>query len=199
MRASVRWLAVGLLVIVSCRKAERAPAPPRSYPDGEAGLKSLATDLPGAPELGDSLVLPDPLAFFSAHFPLEVAARLADEYKAQPPGLAAFLATQKKQGRTELRVEKFERADDPDAVGYQEHALAAMTAPIPLYSLRLRAPGQRNGRHLYSFVHDGGQWRYLGPMKQVKAGLAEDPKLDAVAGLRAKDRETFFNTGRVPE
>jgi hypothetical protein len=198
MRAWVRWLAIALLVVASCKKAERAPAP-RSYPDGEAGLRALAADATATPALADSLNLPDPLAFFSAHFPLDVAARLADEYRAQPPGLGRFLAAQKADGRTELRVEKFERADDPDAVGYQEHALAAMTTPIPLYSLRLRAPGQRNGRHVYSFVHDGGQWRYVGPMKQVKPGLADDAKLDAVAGLRAKDRETYFNTGRVPE
>ena len=198
MRAWVRWLAVALLVVASCKKAEHAAAP-RSYPDGEAGLRALATDVTATPALADGLMLPDPLAFYSAHFPLEVAARLAAEYKAHPPGLGAFLAAQKAQGRTELRVEKFERADDTDAVGYQEHALAAMTAPIPLYSLRLRAPGQRNGRHLFNFVHDGRQWRYVGPMKQVKPGLADDAKLDAVAGLRAKDRETYFNTGRVPE
>jgi len=197
MRASVRWAAVALLVLASCRKAEQAA--PRSYPDGIDGLKALAADLGGAPALADRLVLPDPLAFYSAHFPLEIAARLATEYQASPPALAAFMSAQKQQGRTELRVEKFERADDPDAVGYQEHALAAMTAPLPLYSLRVRAPGQRSGRHIYSFVRDGDVWRYAGPMKQVKPGLAEDAKLDAVAGLRAKDRETFFNTGRVPE
>jgi hypothetical protein len=195
MKASVRWLAIALVVVASCKKAEHASAP-RTYPDGPDGLKALVGDVTSSPALGDALVLPDPMAYFSAHFPLETAARLAAEYQASPPALGRFLTG---QGGSEIRVERLERADDPAAVGYQEHALTAMKAPVALYSVRLRARGQRSGRHLYSFVRDGEVWRYLGPMKQVKPELAADPKFDAIAGLRARDRQTFFNTGRVPE
>jgi hypothetical protein len=110
-----------------------------------------------------------------------------------------MLKKQKEKGRTEFAVEKFVDAADPNACGYQQAAMEAMKVKMPIYSWRATQPGKKAGQHLYNFVFVNGSWKMAGPMKMVKPDLLEDAKMDAVASLRAKDREEFFKSGALPE
>jgi hypothetical protein len=193
---------VAVLAAVGCGKGAK------SYPDGVDGLKSFMTDLAAADEatggqMAESLVLTDPDAWFKNYFGDPAGKVLADEYtrglEGGAKGLAVAARAQKAKGNTEFLVERFDKASDPNAVGYQEGALQAAKQPLALYSFRALAPGKQMGWHLYNFVYLDGAWKFAGPMTGLKPDLRSDPKLDAVSGLRAKDRDEFFRSGKLPE
>jgi hypothetical protein len=71
-------------------------------------------------------------------------------------------------GQSDIQVLRFDRAGDPNAVGNQNDALAAMKSPQPLYSVRFLKPGERAGFHLYSFVHAGAAFRFVGRLAAAK-------------------------------
>ncbi len=208
--AFLTWFVV--VLPVATMAACRGPKPARmhAYADGTAGLQSFMSDFAAAAahgpaslatEMGTSLVLPDPDLFFSSYYPAEIADRLIAEYRARPPAAAALidlLRTQQQNGLRVFRVERFDQVADENAVGYQEYALKEQTKLLPLYSLRAQRPDTDAGaQHLFNFVYVDGAWKYAGPMKSIKEGLMNDPRLDALASLRAKARQSYFNQGTV--
>lgn len=174
-----------------------APAPTVSAPATEDGLASVFRSLLEDIRAGNNarideqlsaLALPDAKAFFAAHFPEDMAARLASDYADKAthlPEIADLLRTQLDKGRDQIAVEKFDAQEDPRALGYQNLALKQMTDRIPIYSVRVVAQGESVGFHLWSFVHDGSQFRWVGKLKGVKPGLEGDK--DRLLELRLEE------------
>lgn len=181
-----------------------------AYADSAEGLKSYMSDLSAAALADDSakatplaegLIFKDADGWFKTTFGDDKAAALSKEYagvtKSGAAGLIGMFKVQKAKNRTEFIVERFENASDPAAVGYQQTAMEAAKTPLVVHSVRIVEPGKTSGQHLYNFVYIDGKWRFVGPMKSIKPpGSAE---LDAVAGLRGRDREEFFKSGKLPD
>jgi hypothetical protein len=158
-----------------------AGAAPAAAADSPAALRSLIEELVAAGQRGATgkaealargLVLPRPEAWFRRVFGAERAPALAAEYARLLARLArdldARLAEVIRQGRTRVLVTVHRRADDPTANGNQRRALAAMRAPVALYSVRLVRPGRPSrGVHYYSFVHSGGAFRFVGTLRAL--------------------------------
>jgi len=174
-----------------------AAAPTVSAPATEDGLASVFRSLLEDIRAGNnahideqlrSLALPDPAGFFAAHFPAEMATRLAEDYTGKTSHLveiADLLRSQLDKGRDRIVVEKFDAQEDPRALGYQNLALKQMTDRIPLYSVRIVGQGEDAGFHLWSFIHDGGQFRWVGKLKDVKPGMDADK--DRLLELRLEE------------
>ncbi len=171
--------AVVLTLAAAPLAAQQAKGP--AYPDTPDGLKRLMTDLYAATRDGDakrssaligSLVLPRHEAWFKQVFGDRKGPQLAAEYAAVlgrfEPELAQLCAKIVKEGQSEIRVRRFDKAPDAQAVGLQNDALAAMKSPRALYSVRFVKPGQPLGQHVYSFVYADGGFRLVGKMQAVK-------------------------------
>jgi hypothetical protein len=184
------------------------PPAPSAFEDSTTGLKSLVEQLGAgdarAAAIAESLRLPDPKGFFTVTFQAPVVDSLLAEYTAFTghfAGLPEDVAIQKAGGRTELLVERFDRRGDPSATGLQDEAFKAMKAPVPLYSVRMHPPGKASGYHLFNFVYVDGGFRFVGKLKKAQP----DPtgpmaaEVAAVMELRNKDREVFFETGKLPD
>lgn len=177
-------LVVLLAALIACKK--------KSYPEGEEGLKQLATDLSAAEgddaeKMGKELALPEPEKFFTATFGPEVGPQLASEYSTDVPKLPTihtFFKAGKAKGRTELLIEKHVSADDENANGLQEAAIRAMKTPIPIYTINVVEPGKTIGSSLWSFAYVDGSFRYLGKLKAVKPGASA---LDELSKKDLKD------------
>jgi hypothetical protein len=154
-------------------------APP-SYPDTVQGLQSLmghlvtaiqADDPKEEVRLLDSLRLSDPRAWFRATFDAKLADKLADEYQPIHDGIGQLLDTLQtmvSNGQTVPEAEQFAEPDQTGATGYQSAALSRMVKRTPLYSVRLKTPDGSRVYHLWSFVHDGGSFRFVGKMRKVE-------------------------------
>lgn len=181
-------------------------APALAYEDSAAGLETQLGALVAAIQdgqdararsLAEGLALDAPERWFGEVFGSARGPRLAAEYAPQRgrlPELVDLIAQLVARGQTELRIERFEHADDPAAVGYQARALRAMEQAVPLYSARLSDPGGQRVFHLWSFVHAAGRFRWVGKMKAV-AGEDADPGVPGTPGmgdrldeLRQRDR-----------
>src|SRR5688572_10336674 len=137
-----------------------------------------AGDQDRAQTLAASLELPDPDAWFEQHFPPEIAARLAAEYaplRGRVGELSARLRDLLAAGNTLLAVERFDDPGNVDATGYQSLALRAMTHDAPLYSVRLRKDGEGEGFHIWSFIHDGESFRWIGKLRAITGQKPADP------------------------
>ncbi|HLU66551.1 MAG TPA: hypothetical protein VKZ63_09765 [Kofleriaceae bacterium] len=175
------------------------PAPP-SYPDTLQGLEGLMTALVVAIQNDDageearllaSMRLPDPQAWFEAHFDRKLAGRLRDEYRPLHDGIGRMVTVLKPPvtaGQTVVRAEKFEAPDQLGATGYQRAALIAMKKKVPLYSVRLSTPDRKKVFHLWSFVHHEGTFRFVGKMKKVDSGAPPTSGRDPLE-YRQSDRE----------
>lgn len=149
------------------------------YPANAAGLKALLTELLEARKAGDadksyvlteSLRLRDYETWFTERFGAKRGPELAADYKKQFDDiqlLADTVQSLRDNGRTEINVEHFEGPEDSRATGYQVRALRAMQPPVPLYSVRLVDDKGKNSFHIWSFVHDGKSFRYVGKMKPI--------------------------------
>jgi hypothetical protein len=165
--------------------------PPIRYPASTEGLKQLIGDLMGAIQSGArgraarlaaSLKLPDADGWFRATFGPRLGARLAGDYRPEAARIAELvplLRSLAEQNRTVIDVARFD-AGAAGAVGYQRRALARMRRKTRLYSARLRRPTDAVGFHLWSFVHDGTSFRWVGKMKGV-AGDNPSPRQSALA------------------
>jgi hypothetical protein len=120
-----------------------------------------------------ALRLPNADAWFRRVFGDEAGARLGAEYATATARLDAELgrlfAKVIEKGQSEIRTLRFDRADDPKAVGNQKDTMAAMKSPQALYSARFVKPGEGLGMHLYSFVYADGMFRLAGKMESAKA------------------------------
>ncbi len=167
--------------------AKAAPVARITFASGVSGLESFMTELVSAVRAGDqdraqtlaaSLELPDPTAWFEQHFPPEVATRLVAEYeplRGRVAEVTARLQDLLAGGSTLLAVERFDDPANADATGYQSLALRAMTHDIALYSVRLRKDGEGEGFHIWSFIHDGESWRWIGKLRAITGQKPADP------------------------
>ena len=196
--ASRLVLLVGLLVaLLACKKLMGG----KSYPDGEAGLTQLATDLTNAEggeaeKLGKNLALPDPYKFFTTAFGPTEGGILALEYDREVPKLGTihmFFKAGKTKGRTQILVEKHVSADDENANALQEAAVRAMKTPMAIYTVNVVEPGKTIGSSLWSFAYVDGNFRYLGKMKALKPNsspfddLSKKDLKDALSGDKSDD------------
>jgi hypothetical protein len=195
-RARTVVILAALALALGCGKKAK------TYPDTVEGLRELMTDLRdggGGETLAKTLEMKDPKAWFAARFGDEASARLTTELKdprRKVEQLPKVLKDLQQNGRSEMVIERFEKAEDPNANGVQTWALQNAKTPLVLYSVRLTPPGKPTGVHIYSFVYDGG-FRFAGPMKTLNDKPAS-PEVEAVAELRNKDREEFFKSGKLP-
>jgi hypothetical protein len=187
-----------LLLLAACGKKQK------TYPDSVDGLRELMTDLrdgDGGTALAKTLEMKDPKAWFKAAFGDAAAAeRLVAELqdpRRKLDELPKVLKNLKASGKSEMSVERFDNADDPNANGVQSWALKQAKGKLVLYSVRLTPPGKPTGIHIYSFVYDGGGFRFAGPMKTLN-DKPSSPEVDALSELRNKDREEFFKSGKLP-
>jgi hypothetical protein len=172
------------------------------YPDSTAGLGRLAADLvtaareksPRLPILLESLRLRSPDAWFEGVFGRAKGAELADDYRRvydEIGQLGGVLERLVADHQTIVTIERFDRAETPESVGYQSAALAKMADPRPLYSLRFASADRARVFHLWSFVYQDGSFRYVGKMKKSvdgSTGGADDLlelRLSEVARRRA--------------
>lgn len=196
------------LTTAACGKSSEATsAADIRYPATTDGLHSLIKDMGDAEDrraaaIALSLFPADYEAWFNDTFGPEVGKRLIAEYAPnldQFPTLPKLMIRQRDRGRTTIRVEKFDKADDPESTTYQSVAFKAMKQPVTLYSVRLTEPSKNGGLHLYNFVHDGQTFKFVGQLRAVTDGPPPSPELDAVSSLRLKDAKTFFDTGKLPD
>ena len=167
------------LCLAACRRNLRAPT---DYENSAVGFDAFARDLVAAvsdgrqsdyERLATSLALPEPVTFFTRTFGPEAGARLTAEYDGY--GLAVFgreswdgLRTLVvEEGRSSVRTERHDRADDEQATGYQAIALRSAREPLALYNIRLSRPDDTKSFTLWSFVYLDGQFRLVGHMKKV--------------------------------
>ena len=159
--------------------SDAATIPEPAYEANGAGLKQLLTDVleaRGAKQddrtyvLTESLRLRDYESWFKERFGPKRGPELAADYKIQFDDIEQLAVTLEKlrgNGRTQISVEKFEGPEDSAATGYQVAALRAMKPPVPLYSVRLKNADGKKSFHIWSFVHDGKSFRYVGKMKPI--------------------------------
>lgn len=165
-----------LLTLLACK----LPGASKSYPESEAGLKQLATDLAAASDsdaakMGRGLALEDPGAFFTATFGAENAAKVSADYSAEVPKLGTiggFFKAAQLKGKTEILIEKHTSPDDDESNALQEAAIRAMQKPIPIYTINCVEPGKTIGSSLWSFAYVDGKFRYIGKLKGLKPGAS---------------------------
>jgi hypothetical protein len=190
---------VGALLGAACSGSGGAAASAGADP-GAAALESEVGNLLAAIADGDDgaarrrageLALPDADRWFAATFgPAGVA--VAAEYApiaAELPQMVDALRPLAGR-RPALAVERFTDATDTGATGYQAAALAAMSRPVALYSVRLTLAeddaGPAIGYHLWPFVDVDGHLRWIGklrPLVGAPPGDGADP-----LELRVRDR-----------
>jgi hypothetical protein len=185
-----------IVLVIACLLACKKD---KKYPDGEEGLKQLATDLMAADgddakKMGENLKLPDPAKFFGDTFGPELGAKLAADYAADAaklPDIKTFFIMQKVAGRTEMKPLKIEESSD-DANVYQIKAIQGMKQKVQLWTLLAHKPGETDGTTLWSFAHVDGTFRYLGKMKAANPSpgpLDDFRKGDVMKALQEKSSE----------
>lgn len=154
------------------------------YDNTASGLEKLMRDLQVAIVAEDekqstlliaSLRLTPAETWMKHAFGDELGAVLSDEYKPQREEiglLAEVLAEQYEQGLTQVQGNRFHTPNVPAATGYQNAALEKMTSPVALYSARLYSADRSRTFHLWSFIHEGGSFRYVGKLRKVTAARA---------------------------
>lgn len=131
--------------------------------DKEGDFKAMAKDL----------VLPDPKGWFPKVFGDEAGARLLAEYEASPmrdfsKGFGDLRKLIVEQKRDTIATSRHTSPDDEMATGHQVNALRAMKQPVALYRIQLtRADGEKSFT-LWSFVHEGDKFRFIGKTKKSK-------------------------------
>ena len=168
------------------RAAEPKAIVKERYPDHVNGLRDLMADLIRAHQRDAAearakaeqvLALPNAADWFTRRFGAEVGKHLASEYQIYGHGFTEFprLLTDQgeKHGRKTFVVERITEPTDPKAFGFQARALGAMKERLPLYTFRLRGEG-KSDFVLYSFVHDGATFRYVGQMARMNGRLPGD-------------------------
>ncbi len=151
---------------------------PSEQPATIEGLKQQLTELATALDRGEelsisahsaALVLPDAQVWFRERFSARTSRRVWNNYEkiANNMGqVSELIAKLRADGLGEPIVARYQKVDDLDAVVYQTKALKAMKITDPLYSVRYTSP-DKQVFHLWSFVHVGGNFRYIGKMSEI--------------------------------
>ena len=177
----MRKILSSLLVLTLLGMACSTKSNKVNYAESTDGLKKLMSDILEAQKSGDkdkfdslvkSLELPDAEPWFKKVFGDDKGSRVAAQYKSNTSmlqqDLARLFGKIVNDGQTEIRITRFEKADDPQATGNQKDVLSAMKNPVPLYSARFVKPGETLGMHLYNYVYVDGTFRAVGKMDAAK-------------------------------
>jgi TonB family protein len=178
--ACLLWLAFSFLAAFPIRAQEAAPAPssadsPRpaglDYPDSTHGLERLARDIlkaekeghdSRASELAQSMVLPDPAAWYVQTFGPDIARDEGAKYIAGrntlPKQILKFFFDAIQGDFTDVTAARFGENCDDNAGESAFGTLQLRLQPVPLYELRLRN-GDRFLR-LFAVVYVDGAFRY---------------------------------------
>jgi hypothetical protein len=178
-------LAAAMLVVATARAQTSRPA----YPESEAGLKQFFQDILNASAAKDaerllaltqSLVLPDPDAWFTETFGEKLGKKLAADYKAEHknfgPAMARLFFSLDEPKKLEIKISVVQALDDGNAKGYQLIAIAAMQQPAALYTASITKEGTSAHITLWSIVYVDGRFRLAGKMRAIKdaeSGKAE--------------------------
>lgn len=136
-----------------------------------ANLKQLIHSIVSDPTKAQTLVLPEPKKWFGETFGAEKASDLSNEYNGVlkkaggADGLAQFIGKQVGLGKTDITVFL---VDKRTRKGGQRLAQESALRPLPLYSVRFKRPGATHGMTLWSFVHDGEAFRFVGKMRGLR-------------------------------
>jgi hypothetical protein len=116
-------------------------------------------------------MLPDPVTAFAAWFGEERGARLAAAYdnieNETRAGLYAVLRDALAGGRHEVSIAYSADPASADLNDSQRAALAAMIAPQPLWTFTLHPREAQVGVQVFSFIHDGDAFRYVGKLASM--------------------------------
>jgi hypothetical protein len=143
-------------------------APIRDYPDGADGLKALFTDVLEAARKDDRDRVHDLLAS-TILSDEDLTALLGAQGTQLQARYHALMATLANRGAVELVAQIYERkydtvevlAIDPqakDARPEDRAVAAALTAPTPIYSVRIRRATDDKGLRYDFFVYRRGKW-----------------------------------------
>ncbi len=164
-------------------QAQAAPAPSSAqaatqpnYPDKPAGLEKLVKEIFKAEKDGDaarvdalaqSLVLPDPNAWYETVFGQARAGRLTSDYEKTlstlPRDLAASFRDAYNTKFTGVIVERYDRTCDDKADELIYPVLAAREQPAPLYEIRLSYGN--SFKRIWAFAYVNGAFRFFGALK----------------------------------
>lgn len=146
--------------------------------------------------LAKQLELKDPQAFFSDYYDAKTAKRLTDEYNSKPIKLYALpnaLALQgKTHGRKTILTDVHTQPKDPSSTLLQHLAIYKAKKPIKLYTLRLVQEKAQTGFALWSFIHDGSGFKYLGKMRHIETYPPTDKTQIATRDLPMKQVESLL-------
>jgi protein TonB len=143
-----------------------------TFPESSSGLEKLAkevlkslqnTDTTRANALAQSMVLQDPLAWYTRVFGESTARNEGASYvssrKAIPDQLLAFFSRAVQDHNTDVVVARFENSCDDNAADTTFGMLQSRLEPIPLYELRLASGG--HFVRLFAFVYQDGAFRFV--------------------------------------
>jgi hypothetical protein len=185
---------IAALAFVACSKKSTVNT---TYSDTAASFDQFAQELIGSVKnnkrgefdaIVSKLDLPDAKGWFDKTFGPEAGPRLLAEYEANPmkdwkrgwPELRKLIVD---EGRDTIATSRHDSADDEMATGHQANAIRAMKTPVALYRIQLTRPDGEKSFTLWSFVHEGGKFRFIGKTKKSKAGEAGSGSVDSTVDL----------------
>lgn len=174
-----------------------AEHPITSYKDSREELRRLMEDLVKKHDGGEraiaramarQLTLPDAKDYFTQHFGAAKGAALARELESSPLKLYALpqaLSNEHKKGRKVILTNVIESAEDDGATYPQHLAIKEYKGqpPLKLYTVRLVNQSEVAGWALRAFIHDGQQFRFVGPMTRAEDNPPDDERLKAMREL----------------
>jgi len=183
------------IALVACSK--KSTAVNTTYKDTAASFDQFAQDFIGTIKNNkksefDAIVstfdLPDAKAWFDKTFGPEAGPRLYAEYEANPmkdwkrgwPELREMIVD---QGRDTIATSRHDSPDDEMATGHQANAIRAMKTPVALYRIQLTRPDGEKSFTLWSFVHEGGKFRFIGKTKKATAGEVGSGSVDTAVDM----------------
>jgi protein TonB len=180
LTAWLLWPVFSFAAVLPVRAQEAAPPPASAisakpanldYPDSTHGLERLAKDIikaekdgheSRASELSQSMVLPDPAAWYLHTFGPDIARDEGAKYTAGkntlPKQILKFFFDAIQNDFTDVTAERFAENCDDNAGESAFGTLQLRLQPVPLYELRLRN-GDRFLR-LFAIVYLDGAFRY---------------------------------------
>jgi TonB family protein len=179
-RCFISLLAVPALYLSLISFQEKTPTPALAsgelpYADKPAGLEKLAKDILEAEKDGDaarvdalvqSMVLPDPRAWYATIFGEWNANRLTDGYVKMAPTLPHNLATSFRDARdnkfTDAMAIRHDQTCDDNAGEFIYPVLSARIQPVPLYELRLYHGD--SFKRVWAFAYVSGAFRFVGAL-----------------------------------
>jgi hypothetical protein len=115
----------------------------------------------------------------------------------EPRGFGELLKMLHAKGRTKVTVTRVEKPNDRNGTGYQSNAIKKMVSPVALYHVEFDEPNSDEGYSLWSFIHDGTSFRFVGKMKRVSPPSSED--MDVLGEARMSDVDKMFDKTLGPD